>query len=71
MTRSKSLISRIRSLCHEATQAAEASPLIVAALELAGEHEILIAQALAMEEVIHQSAKELDEAIERARRVEA
>lgn len=58
MTRSEELIGRVRSLAHEERRTmAEATPLQLAALELAQEHEILIAQALRMDETIHARAK--------------
>jgi len=66
MTYSAALISRVRTLCHEATDHGESSPLVVAALDMAREYEIAVKQALALEAVVHDGTK-LDELIERAR----
>jgi hypothetical protein len=65
MTRSAELIARVRALAHqernastEACRAALAPSLSAAALDLAGEHEILVAQALAAERAIHSLVKD-------------
>jgi hypothetical protein len=70
--RSLTLTSRVQDLCHEATQKAEASPLIIAALDLAGvmglmvgEYRILVDQTLNMDQVIHDHCKEMEEALGR------
>ena len=63
MTHSQHLISSIRDLCHEATSRGETSPLIVVALSMAAEYEILVNQALAMERVIHTMTKSLGDAV--------
>lgn len=60
MTKSEQLISNIRQLCHDATQQGEASPLVVAALELAQEHEEHVEISLKLESVIHDFTKELE-----------
>jgi len=58
MTRSESIIARVRSAAHEERNAiGEATPLQLAALELAQEHEIIVAQALVCVDTIHQMAK--------------
>jgi hypothetical protein len=66
------LTSRVQDLCHEATQKAEASPLIIAALDLAGvmrlmigEYRILMDQALRLDQTIHDHCKEIEEALDR------
>jgi hypothetical protein len=57
-TRSESLIARVRTLAHEERNATgEATSLQVAALELAQEHEILVAQALKTVDAIHELVK--------------
>ena len=58
MTRSESLIARVRAAAHEErNKTREATPLQVAALELAEEHEILVRLALQTERVIHDLTK--------------
>jgi hypothetical protein len=54
VTRSAELIARVRRLAVRCPEGA----LQKAALELAGEHEILITQALAAEEAIHRMVKD-------------
>ena len=58
MTRSESLIARVRAAAHEErNKTREATPLQVTALELAEEHEILVRLALQTERVIHDLTK--------------
>jgi hypothetical protein len=54
MTRSAQLIARVRRLAARCPEGA----LQKAALELAGEHEIVVAQALAAERTIHSLVKD-------------
>lgn len=59
VTRSEELIGRVRSLAHTERQTmGEATPLQLAALELAQEHEILVVQALKMDATIHEMTKD-------------
>ena len=59
MTRSESLIARVRAAAHDERNAnGEATPLQLAALELAQEHEIVVALALKADETIHELTKE-------------
>jgi hypothetical protein len=57
VTRSKILISRVRNLVHEEISNGNSSPLLVAALDLASEHELAIDCTLRLEECIHDMVK--------------